>query len=611
LNATTGAITGTPTAAGPFSFAVTVTDSTPGTHATATTSNCGITIAPPPSATCVTINAIQGVAITPVTMVGSGGGGGPYTFSATGLPAGLTMSTSGTISGTPMASGTFNYVVTVTDKNGKSGTVNCSVTVTPPVTNVCGLTWGYWKNHTWPVTTLVMGSQTYTQAEIANLLSLPVAGDASINLAHQLIAAKFNVLNGTPISTDGGATAAADVLLATFSGKLPYGVDPSSTVGSQMTTIAGQLDTFNSDGLAQPGCTNGPAPLTLICAGGTGQVNVPYSSALTASGGLAPYTFSIIGGSLPPGLTLNPTTGAITGTPTTAGTFSFTAEVADATANPGSLAGTQTSQCSITIAAPTSPVTLKCPTVTGTTGTAYSSSAVASGGTPAYTYSVLSGALPTGLTLNTSTGAITGTPSKAGTYSFTLRVVDSKGISVTSNCTITIAGGIVAGQFTTYTQGGWGAPAKGNNPAALLTAKFTTVYPGGSVAIGGTYKLTFTSALSIINFLPQGGTPGKLAASATNPTTSAAGVFAGQVLALQLSVDFSTKGMTPAGLGGLKVVSGPLAGQTVTQVLALANSVLAGGALPSGMSISDLNNVVDAINNNFDGGTTNNGYLQQ
>jgi hypothetical protein len=145
----------------------------------------------------------------------------------------------------------------------------------------------------------------------------------------------------------------------------------------------------------------------------------------------------------------------------------------------------------------------------------------------------------------------------------------------------------------------------------LLTAKFATVYPGGSVSIGGTYKLTFTSALGITNFLPQGGTPGKLTASATNPTTSAAGVLAGQVLALQLSVDFSTKGMTQTGLANLHVVSGPLAGQTVAQVLAIANSVLGGAAPPTGMTISDVNNVIDAINNNFDGGTTNNGYLQQ
>jgi hypothetical protein len=82
------------------------------------------------------------------------------------------------------------------------------------------------------------------------------------------------------------------------------------------------------------------------------------------------------------------------------------------------------------------------------------------------------------------------------------------------------------------------------------------------------------------------------------------------VLSLELSVDFSNKGLTPTGLANLHVVSGSLAGQTVAQVLALANSVLGGAAPPAGITISDLNNVVDSINGNFDGGTTNNGYLQ-
>jgi fructose-1-phosphate kinase PfkB-like protein len=53
----------------------------------------------------------------------------------------------------------------------------------------------------------------------------------------------------------------------------------------------------------------------------------------------------------------------------------------------------------------------------------------------------------------------------------------------------------------------------------------------------------------------------------------------------------------------------PLAGQTVTQVLAKANSVLGGGSLPSGMTISSLNDLVDLINNNFDNGTANGGVL--
>jgi hypothetical protein len=84
---------------------------------------------PPPTATC-SFSATQGVAITPVTPAASGGLGAPYTFSATGLPAGLTMSSGGAISGAPTASGTFNYTLTVKDSAGNQGTANCSVTVT-------------------------------------------------------------------------------------------------------------------------------------------------------------------------------------------------------------------------------------------------------------------------------------------------------------------------------------------------------------------------------------------------------------------------------------------------------------------------------------------------
>lgn len=606
LNTFTGAVTGTPTAAG--SFNIRVTDA----NNFSTTTACPYIIWPAVGASCVAITAVQGLAITPVTMTATGGTGSGYTFSATGLPAGLTMSSTGTISGTPVVSGTFSYTVTITDSAGNKGTSNCSVSVSAPL-NLCGLTWGYWKNHVslWPVTSLVLGSQTYSQSDLTTLLGLPVAGDASINLVHQLIAAKFNVYHGTNPSTDGGAIAAADALLATFIGKLPYNVDPNSAAGSQMTTIAGQLDTFNSDGAGQPGCSAGPTPLTLACAAGTGQVNVSYSSSFAVTGGMAPYTWSLISGALPPGLTLNTSTGALSGTPTTFGVYNFTVMVTDATYSPGSTAGMKTVSCSITIQPGTPTLTVKCPSATATVGVAYSSSVVATGGTAPYTYALYNSVLPPGLTLNASTGAIAGTPTASGSYSFMIYAVDTKMAYGYGTCTIVVGGGIVTGQFTTFTQGGWGAPPKGNNPGAFLTANFTKAYPGGSVAVGGTYKLTFKSALAVTNFLPQGGTPAALKANATNPTSSAAGVFAGQVLALQLSVDFSSKGLLPAGLSMLKATSGPFAGQTVQYILTVANTVLGGGALPSGITISDLNNAVDAINNNFDSGTTNKGYLSR
>jgi Putative Ig domain len=101
------------------------------------TVSCSVTVAPPVSASCVSITAVQGVAITPVTMTATGGTGTGYTFTATGLPPGITISSSGTISGTPTASGTFPYTLTIKDSAGDTGTVNCSVTAAPVISASC------------------------------------------------------------------------------------------------------------------------------------------------------------------------------------------------------------------------------------------------------------------------------------------------------------------------------------------------------------------------------------------------------------------------------------------------------------------------------------------
>jgi hypothetical protein len=87
------------------------------------------TVYSPISAACVSIAAVQGSAITPATMIANGGAGGPYTFAASGLPAALSMSLSGTISGTPTVSGTFSYSVTIRDAAGNARSANCSITV--------------------------------------------------------------------------------------------------------------------------------------------------------------------------------------------------------------------------------------------------------------------------------------------------------------------------------------------------------------------------------------------------------------------------------------------------------------------------------------------------
>jgi hypothetical protein len=163
---------------------------------------------------------------------------------------------------------------------------------------------------------------------------------------------------------------------------------------------------------------------------------------------------------------------------------------------------------------------------------------------------------------------------------------------------------------TTYTQGGWGSKPNGNNPGTLLKNNFAALFPTG-VEVGipgaGGFSLKFTTAKAIENFLPQSATPKALTADATNPTTSAAGVFAGQVLSLKLSCKFSAAGITPNGnINNLVLInSGNLNGKTIADILAIAENVLGGGALPADFaSISELSDLCKNLNEAFDNGVT-------
>ena len=128
---------------------------------------------------------------------------------------------------------------------------------------VCPTGQGYWKNHTevWPVTDLMLGSQMYTQLELIGILNTPPQGDASIILAHQLIAAKLNIAAGADSSAVSSIIAQGDAVLAAFPNKLPFGVAPSSTEGTAMTSLGGVLDVYNSGGL-NIACALSPTPET-------------------------------------------------------------------------------------------------------------------------------------------------------------------------------------------------------------------------------------------------------------------------------------------------------------------------------------------------------------
>ena len=153
-------------------------------------------------------------------------------------------------------------------------------------------------------------------------------------------------------------------------------------------------------------------------------------------------------------------------------------------------------------------------------------------------------------------------------------------------------------------------PSSSSNPGTIRDLYFAEVFPSG-LQVGGTYKITLTTAKAVEKFLPQGGTPKALDKNYVDPTSTKAGVFAGQVVALKLNVAFSDAGKIGSGsvkLGELIVNAGPLAGKTVYEVLTLANTALGGGTTP--YSISQLNEAVTAINENFDNGKVNKGFLR-
>lgn len=320
-------------------------------------------------------------------------GGGPYTWKLTlgTLPAGLSLSTAGVISGTPTAGGSKTFTIKVTGAGGASASKQFTLvvdTVWVVTTSLPGGSVGTAYN----ATLTAGGTGPFTWSIVVGSGTLP----AGLSLA-----ATTGVISGTP----------------TVAGKKSFKVKVVGAGGKSATKL-----------LSITIATAGTVTITTTSLP-SGTTGTAYAATLTASGA-GPFTWSIASGSLPAGLALDASTGAISGTPTAAGTSSFTAKVV------GAGGASATKPLSIVISSPSISITTAS-LPDGQVALSYAATLTASGTGP-FTWSIASGSLPAGLSLNATTGAISGTPTAAGTAAFTVRVAGAGGSSATKPLSITV-----------------------------------------------------------------------------------------------------------------------------------------------------------------------------
>jgi hypothetical protein len=609
LNTSSGAITGMPATVGTANFTVTVTDSATNTALQA------FTLTTDAALTITTASLANGVLDAPYSQSLAASGGTPpyqWTVSSGTLPAGLGLSLSGALAGTPTATGTANLTIEVQDSNHVVASKAFAITITnaltittsSPLPNaIVGLAYvdtlgaaGGVPPYTWSVTSGVLPASLTLNAASGAIGGIPAATGTSsftitvtdssntkanraftLTTVETLAVTTASLPNGEPGANYSATLAAAGgappYQWTVASGSLPTGLTLTTAgaiAGTLSTTTTAPFTvqvqdsaghtatkTFTIAILAAPVIsTVSPLP--------SAESSVPYSTTLAATGGTPPYTWSVVGGPLPGGLTLS-AGGVISGTPNAAGSFSVTVQVKDA----GSAVVTKGFPLTVLPAlAISTPVGLN----GGSLNTSYSVNLAAFNGLAPYRWSLTGGSLPGGLLLS-SAGAITGTPGATGTFSFTATVTDALGATASRGFTIMIVNGLAV-----------------SSPAILPGAMVGKSYTDTLAVSGGTAPYTWT--------ISAGSLPPGLSFSGDTiaGTPTATGNYAFTALVLDSAGRQASQALTLAVAPTLTIVTGALPAGLLrapySQTLDATGGTrpyfwaIAAGTFPNGLALS-------------------------
>lgn len=420
---------------------------------------CGADSGPTPTNLAISTTSLpEGQVNQPYSAsVSSTGGALPYTWSVSpALPENLSFDTAaGAISGTPMTAAATTHTFTLRDSSVPSQTIQqtLSITIHPPPAELA-------------ITTASLPNGTVGQS-----YNRPVqASGGTPPLTWNIVAGAGALPPGLSLNSMTGTISGTP----TIAGTSQFAVRVIDAAQESATQALSILIT------AAPPLSNPPNITTATLPGGI--VGVPYSQPVQVTGGAGALTWSTVAGTgtLPQNMTLNPINGVISGTPTAAGTSSFTVGVQDAEGV------SDTQALSITISQPAAPPSPHITTTSfppGTIGQGYNQTLRATGGTGGLTWSIIAGSLPLGLNLDQTTGVISGTPTgPTGTATFTVRVADAAGQDNTRSLSITInLPAPPAITSTTLPGGTVGQPYHQSLQATAGTGALTWSLAGGSL----------------------------------------------------------------------------------------------------------------------------------